>query len=944
MRKTLRGFLLILFTLLTSALVFSGCNIMHAEGEHAYEETTYAPTCTSRGYTLFRCSCGDEYEDDFLDALGHDYGEFVSNNDATFEADGTKTRTCKREGCGVSETITDEGTKKVVASLSFRSLSTTTENVVSNDIFSYCFKNEIITQGNVTYKVYKDQAKTKTVNLLATALNVGKNYFYVVANVDGVAEEYTIVINRNIYKSEVKPFTWTKCNTLSTSKVTTSISTKINLGTFFVTDINKYKLTYTLDKPVKGLIYIGGHVEDFFLEAGENVTFTSFTDDVLGDRDTLNAEKANVHNSLYRPGRPVQEKVTAGYVFSGAVSIYVEPIQSGTVNFKPLSFSVAYQEIPDKVVYVSNDRYKVGTHLYYGGSLTYFEDLKDGRSDIGNLVNIHDGGRLIQQSYYATDSAANGGVAYNPVQGGNGYGYSKLIDYDITDSGIYIKARAKNWKDTTPLGLSSSYMENWYILEDDYVRVDNTFVDFLDSNNTDSSHELPAAYFVSGLSNIAVYTGNDPWTDDPNLTTYAGENIQLGVSGFGYTWINGGETWATWYNDEGWGCGIYTPNADTLRSWMAGEGKTYNPYDNATTYFTLSQSYPIRPFEKTVYSYIMATGTVDEIRDLFKENKDYDTNEFPDSFADTYDLTNLDFTKAETMGFTQRHHSVITVYDESRKVTKISATGSDPYFGISLLGSDHRPLTSDYPYIAVEYMVPARFAKYYENNTPQIYIGVNNQQYITGTQSEAYNIIADGKWHVSYVYFGDCEWYTGTINYIRFDTHSGSAYGTEYYLKSIKLLSSPPTDPAYSDDYTPTAKTWLTWGTEEDNFIGTTDSGYYTEGGFTYVGGWFLVKGGIKHFEYLISEGSVTESYLKSAEAENYWQIAYRHVTGSRLDAGNTYPNIGDDGASAGYWLTIPEHLLEQGKTYKLAIRVITNSGKACLLKVLDMPAPARPV
>jgi hypothetical protein len=80
-----------------------------------------------------------------------------------------------------------------------------------------------------------------------------------------------------------------------------------------------------------------------------------------------------------------------------------------------------------------------------------------------------------------------------------------------------------------------------------------------------------------------------------------------------------------------------------------------------------------------------------------------------------------------------------------------------------------------------------------------------------------------------------------------------------------------------------------------------------------------------------------------SAEAENYWQIANRTVTSSRLDAGSSYPGIGDDGAAAGYWLSIPDNLLEQGKTYKLAIRVITNSNKACLIKVLDMPAPARP-
>lgn len=41
----------------------------------------------------------------------HPYGEYISNNDATEEADGTKTATC--EFCGATDTITDEGTKFV---------------------------------------------------------------------------------------------------------------------------------------------------------------------------------------------------------------------------------------------------------------------------------------------------------------------------------------------------------------------------------------------------------------------------------------------------------------------------------------------------------------------------------------------------------------------------------------------------------------------------------------------------------------------------------------------------------------------------------------------------------------------------------------------------------------------------------------------------------------
>jgi len=44
------------------------------------------------------------------EALGHSFGEYVSNNDATTKSDGTKTRKCVL--CNKKETVTDEGSKK----------------------------------------------------------------------------------------------------------------------------------------------------------------------------------------------------------------------------------------------------------------------------------------------------------------------------------------------------------------------------------------------------------------------------------------------------------------------------------------------------------------------------------------------------------------------------------------------------------------------------------------------------------------------------------------------------------------------------------------------------------------------------------------------------------------------------------------------------------------
>ena len=67
-------------------------------------------TCEEDGTKTGTCSvCGaTETIVDEGSALGHSFGEYVSNNDATCEEDGTKTATCSV--CGETDTVDDEGT------------------------------------------------------------------------------------------------------------------------------------------------------------------------------------------------------------------------------------------------------------------------------------------------------------------------------------------------------------------------------------------------------------------------------------------------------------------------------------------------------------------------------------------------------------------------------------------------------------------------------------------------------------------------------------------------------------------------------------------------------------------------------------------------------------------------------------------------------------------
>lgn len=81
--------------------------------EHNYTEvegSEVAATCTTDGKKVDKvCECGDTVEGEVVKATGHAYGEYKSDGNATYDADGTKTAECSV--CGEKDTVTDAGSK-----------------------------------------------------------------------------------------------------------------------------------------------------------------------------------------------------------------------------------------------------------------------------------------------------------------------------------------------------------------------------------------------------------------------------------------------------------------------------------------------------------------------------------------------------------------------------------------------------------------------------------------------------------------------------------------------------------------------------------------------------------------------------------------------------------------------------------------------------------------
>ena len=70
---------------------------------HTMTGTVVAPTCTAKGYTIEKCTCGYTYNDNETAALGHSYVGVVTT-EPTCTTKGVKTYTCSRTGCTASYT------------------------------------------------------------------------------------------------------------------------------------------------------------------------------------------------------------------------------------------------------------------------------------------------------------------------------------------------------------------------------------------------------------------------------------------------------------------------------------------------------------------------------------------------------------------------------------------------------------------------------------------------------------------------------------------------------------------------------------------------------------------------------------------------------------------------------------------------------------------------
>lgn len=556
----------------------------------------------------------------------------------------------------------------------------------------------------------------------------------------------------------------------------------------FTAKFNRFTVDYTSSHPLQLWLSTGTSAEDsYFLEAGDGA-FSGVINDFLKGQYRRKLTSMRLDSCTGEPATLTLSDVTTETV-----------------------------KAPDETCFLENQRFKLGIALHWGGAISYLEDKTCTVEGLTNLVDRHDTGRLIQQSYYGTIGEGSGyepGVSfgstwhYNPVQGGDQYGVGgRLIDFQITETSVYIKSQPCDWAKNgsyTPF-----YTENTYFLEEDFVRVDNRAVDFSGYEHPHHFQELPAMYVVSYLNTFTCYNGDAPWTDGA-LTTY--RNLPFWDHGRQIVYFNeqNTETWYSWYSEEdNFGIGVYVPSLDSVGGGRnEPDVRDKSDVGGSTSFGGGSCILRMKTYQPFEYSYLLTAGSVESMRATFKSNQDFAANsdldedclpqEKPYAPTTVEELTHPDLNKGTSNLFA--YHNSTGEYDEEEGALKLTATSGDvglyinyailrdnPFYAAENPDMEKAALhTDDYKTFKVEYMIPATNSSDIYSCT--VYLCAGDILGPTGGVSEhAGNMPADGQYHVLEINLGANPNWTGEIHQLRFDFFDGYAIGDVIYIKSITL-------------------------------------------------------------------------------------------------------------------------------------------------------------
>lgn len=259
--------------------------------------------------------------------------------------------------------------------------------------------------------------------------------------------------------------------------------------------------------------------------------------------------------------------------------------------------------------YLDNGAVRVGVDLARGGAIAWLAESDSTR----NLINVHDNGRYVQQSYYAGPRSfgephpAWKNWCWNPIGAGDCYGHNaQTLEHRNDGKTLYVKTRPMQWAlDGAP---GDCRFETWIELDGNVARVRCRLTNRRDDTRQYPARdqELPALYAVSELDRLYTYTGPRPFT--------GGELTRITRVGIPWARWRATEHWAALVGPDGQGVGLFNPRAIRYTGGFSGKPGAGGPLDPQTGYFAPLRREILDHDITYQYQYALIVGSVEQIR------------------------------------------------------------------------------------------------------------------------------------------------------------------------------------------------------------------------------------------------------------------------------------------------------------------------------------------
>jgi hypothetical protein len=267
-----------------------------------------------------------------------------------------------------------------------------------------------------------------------------------------------------------------------------------------------------------------------------------------------------------------------------------------------------------ELVRLDNGTASIGVDRAMGGSITWLS----WRGHPKNVVNIHDPGRLIQQSYYAgqsVDRTTDGQHerwspwAWNPIQAGGVGSWARVTKLEQKPGEMFCETIPKLWD--MPNEEAAAVMRQWTAFEPgmpDVIVVRCEFESRREAGDRwgtkpiPRKQELPACYFTRSFRTAKSYLGSGKWRD---------ENPALGPP---WSKVTPPQKVVACFNTEGQGVAIFSPSAtDHWNYGPVGQRDSDDPRAGPCMHVAPLATLRLGPQCRLRYRYWLVVGTAESM-------------------------------------------------------------------------------------------------------------------------------------------------------------------------------------------------------------------------------------------------------------------------------------------------------------------------------------------